>query len=125
MKPTLSMKDAAVAFLKLACAGKIQEAYAHTAEDFRHHNVYFRGDKQSLMKGMDDNAREFPDKTIDIKHVLEDGDLVAVHGHVKMKAGHPGYALVHIFRFEQGGIAELWDMGQEVPEDSPNENGMF
>jgi predicted SnoaL-like aldol condensation-catalyzing enzyme len=32
---------------------------------------------------------------------------------------------VHIFRFEQGRIVELWDLGQEVPESSPNQYGMF
>jgi predicted SnoaL-like aldol condensation-catalyzing enzyme len=32
--------------------------------------------------------------------------------------------LVHIFRFDGGLIAELWDIGQPVPEDSPNERGL-
>jgi predicted SnoaL-like aldol condensation-catalyzing enzyme len=32
---------------------------------------------------------------------------------------------VHIFRFRGDKIVELWDLGQEVPESSPNENGMF
>ena len=34
-------------------------------------------------------------------------------------------AVVHFFRFEKGRIAEMWDVGQEIPSDSPNENGMF
>ena len=34
-------------------------------------------------------------------------------------------AVVHIFRFEGGRIAELWDLGMPIPEDSVNENGMF
>jgi predicted SnoaL-like aldol condensation-catalyzing enzyme len=34
-------------------------------------------------------------------------------------------ALVHIFRFEGNLIAELWDIGQAAPENSPNEYGMF
>jgi hypothetical protein len=28
-------------------------------------------------------------------------------------------------QFEDGLIAELWGIGQPVPEESPNENGMF
>jgi hypothetical protein len=28
-------------------------------------------------------------------------------------------------RFENGRIAELWDVGQEIPQDLPNEFGMF
>jgi len=36
-----------------------------------------------------------------------------------------GGAVVHIFRFAGARIAELWDIGQPVPENSPNEYGMF
>lgn len=125
-RENLSKKDSAVLFLKLAASGRAREAYEeYTTDDFFHHNPYFPGDRQSLMKAMEENAARFPDKTLDVKHALEDGDLVAVHAHVKMKSGDAGIGLVHIFRFEKGRIAELWDLGQAVPEDSPNENGMF
>jgi len=33
--------------------------------------------------------------------------------------------VVHILRFEGDRIVELWDIGQEIPQDSPNEHGMF
>lgn len=56
---------------------------------------------------------------------MQEGDLVAVHARVRMKPGDPGVALVHIFRFEGDRIAELWDIGQAPPENSPNEHGMF
>jgi predicted SnoaL-like aldol condensation-catalyzing enzyme len=114
-----------VHFLRQAAAGKVQQAYELTTDDFIHHNPYFAGDKQALMKGMAEHAAHFPDKTCDVKHALEDGDFVAVHAHVRFKSGDPGYGLMHIFRFENGRIAELWDVAQEVPKDSPNENGMF
>ncbi len=42
-----------------------------------------------------------------------------------MKAGDPWFALVHIFRFKEDRVAELWDIAQPVPADSPNEHGMF
>jgi len=32
---------------------------------------------------------------------------------------------VHIFRFKGGRIAELWDIGVQEPEDSPNQHGLF
>jgi len=50
---------------------------------------------------------------------------VATLAHVRHKKGEPGAAVVHVFRFEGDRIAELWDVGQEVPADSPNQNGMF
>jgi predicted SnoaL-like aldol condensation-catalyzing enzyme len=44
---------------------------------------------------------------------------------VRQKPDERGVTVVHIFRFDGGKIAELWDLGQPVPETSPNENGMF
>jgi predicted SnoaL-like aldol condensation-catalyzing enzyme len=33
--------------------------------------------------------------------------------------------LVRIFRFEGDRIVELWDVGQQAPKNSPNDNGVF
>ena len=120
------LKEAAVAFMRQVGAGKIREAYdTHVAKGMRHHNPYFRGDRESLMAAMEENATKHPDMKLEIKHAVADGDLVAVHCHVKHKPGEPGIGLVHIFRFEGDRVAELWDLGQPVPQDSPNQNGMF
>ena len=51
--------------------------------------------------------------------------FVAVHSRVQHKPDDAPVATVHIFRFEAGRIAELWDLGQEAPADSPNQAGMF
>jgi predicted SnoaL-like aldol condensation-catalyzing enzyme len=119
-------KDAAVSFLKLGSSGKVNEAYAkYTDIRFCHHNPYFEGSAQSLAAGMADNARQFPNKVLEVKHVVAEGDLVVVHSHVRLKPGDLGVALVHIFRFESGRIVELWDLGLPVPENSPNQYGMF
>jgi len=37
----------------------------------------------------------------------------------------PWIALIHIFRFEGYKIEEEWEAGQEIPKESPNENGAF
>lgn len=122
----LTRKDMAISFLHLVTSGKVREAYEnHVGPSFRHHNPYFKGDAESLMKGMEENADKFSNKIFKIQHALEDGDLVAVHSHVRLKPEERGFALVHIFRFQDDRIVELWDMGQPVPEDSPNEYGMF
>ncbi len=121
-----SRKQTAISFLRLVISGQVREAYErHIAPEFRHHNPYFKGDAQSLRQGMEANAAAFPAKTFEIKHALEDGDYVAIHSHVRLKPEDRGLALVHIFRFRGDAIAELWDMGQPVPQDTPNEHGMF
>jgi len=121
-----SHKEAAKEFLRLAASGSVREAYRkYVGTGFRHHNPYFRGDAESLAAAMEENAAKFPDKKLDIQRALQEGNLVAVHARVRMKPGDPGVALVHIFRFEGNRIAELWDIGQAGPENSPNEHGMF
>jgi predicted SnoaL-like aldol condensation-catalyzing enzyme len=77
------------------------------------------------MRAMDENATQNPDKVLEVHHALEDGDMVAVQSHVRQQPADRGAAVVHIFRFEQDRIIELWDVGQPVPESSANEHGMF
>ncbi len=36
-----------------------------------------------------------------------------------------GVATLHLFRFEDGMIVELWDFGQPVPAESSNADGIF
>jgi predicted SnoaL-like aldol condensation-catalyzing enzyme len=50
--------------------------------------------------------------------------LVPVHSRVDMAPGEI-YSVMHIFRFRDGRIAELWDLAEKVPVDSPNKDGAF
>lgn len=123
---TTAHKEAATTFLQLAASGRVREAFGdYISPNFFHHNPHFRGDAASLATAMQENAASNPEKTLDIIHVMEDGDLVAVHSRVRLQPGEPEIALVHIFRFEDGRAVELWDIAQPTPPDSPNENGMF
>lgn len=124
--PDTSHRDIAVDFLKLAASGNARQAFERfVTPGFVHHNAWFPGDGPSLMKAMDENAKQNPDKELKVHRVVEDGDTVATFSHVRHTRGEPGAAVVHFFRFEGDRIAELWDVGQEVPADSPNKNGMF
>ena len=119
-------KKIATSFLGLASSGKVREAFKkYIHPDFRHHNPYFRGDRESLLVGMEDSAVKFPNKTYETVRVLEDEDLVAVHGRVRLNPNMPEIALIHIFRFDDDLIIEEWEVGQEVPKESPNQNGIF
>lgn len=121
-----SLKERAVSFLQLVASGEVREAYRrYISPDFRHHNPFFQGDAESLMLAMEENAAKNPNKILEVKRVIEEGDIVAVHSHVKQKQDDLGGAVVHIFRFHNNDIVELWDVGQTIPENSPNENGVF
>lgn len=119
-------KQAAKEFLKLCAKGSSREAFRRfVGPGFKHHNVYFKGDGETLMMAMEEAGKENPDTAFDIQRALEDGDLVAVHSHIRHKPNDRGYAVIHIMRFANEKIEELWDFGQEVPEETVNENGMF
>lgn len=126
MSRSAERKEAAIDFLRLAASGNVHEAYRkHVGPEFRHHNPYFRGDADSLMEAMAENAQENPDKILEVQRALQDGDLIAVHSRVRQKPGDRGGSVVHIFRFDGDRVAELWDIGMAVPEESLNEHGMF
>ena len=121
-----SNKNAAASFLKLAASGKVREAYSKfVGAGFKHHNPFFEGSAESLMAGMEENARQNPNKAFEVKRAIAEGEFVVTHSHVQQKPGELGAAVVHIFRFENGHIVELWDLGQPVPEKTPNQYGMF
>jgi len=123
---TDSIKDTAISFLKLAASGNVRKAYSKfVGAGFRHHNPFFEGSAEALLTGMEENARQNPSKVLEVKRAIAEGELVVVHSHVRQKPGDLGAAVVHIFRFEKGRIVELWDVGQPVPDKSPNQYGMF
>ncbi len=121
-----SNKQSAQDFLTLVVNGKIDEAYEKYIDmNGKHHNLYFAGDFTTLKEAMEESQKERPDKKFTIKHVVGDGDMVAVHSHLLLKPDTPGMITLHMFRFENDKIVEMWDFGQEIPKDSPNQNGAF
>ena len=103
MSPHTSNKERATDFLALVAAGQVEQAFAkHVAADFRHHNPFFPGDRLSLLRAMQD-----------------------VVAYSRVTTGTLQIAVVHILRFNDGMITELWDIGQMIPPVSPNSNGMF
>ena len=109
-------KEAAKSFLKMAGMGRVQEAYDQYVAPSM---IHFKGDRQSLLTAMQEASKATPNKAIEIKHVYEDGDTVITHSLVtRQEPEAPEIAVVHIFRFEQDRIVELWDLGQPISKDS-------
>jgi predicted SnoaL-like aldol condensation-catalyzing enzyme len=71
---------------------------------------------------------QYPDLKLIIKRVIAEGDMVVTHSHLDLepgKPGNPGRALADFFRLEDGKVVEHWDVIQDVPAESANDNGMF
>ena len=117
-------KQIAVDFLTTIVSGDVRGAYErHAGEEFRHHNPYFASDAASLRKGMEEDEAANPGKKLEVQHALQDGDFVAVHS--KLSRAGMVVAVVHLFRFDDDRIVELWDVAQVAPENIVNEHGMF
>jgi predicted SnoaL-like aldol condensation-catalyzing enzyme len=118
-------KEIAKAFLKGAVTDKVREVYdLYTLPNFKHHNGFFSGDRESLLQGMIQSNEMFPNKKLTIKLAIAEPPYVTLLSHVQITEGKE-VAVVHMYRFEGEKIAEMWDISQEVPKNSPNENGVF
>lgn len=123
---TKSHKEVAIDFLNLITSGRVREAFRkYATHDFRHHNPFYRGDADSLMAAMEENASKTPTLTLVVQRAVQEENLVTIFSRITRDSDDPGVAAVHIFRFQGNIITELWDIVQPVPADSPNENGMF
>lgn len=93
-------------------------------ENFRQHNPMAEDGTQGLRKIVERMiAAGAPKSKLDIKRISAENDLVWVH--LKMSFMGKDQAIVDIFRVENGKLAEHWDVLQEVPEKSSNNNTMF
>lgn len=120
----MTNKETAIKFLETCALKSPKEAFAQFVNpNFIHHNQYFKGDRDSLMNAMIEADREQPNQSFTVKQIFENGDRVATYSHVKKEKME--IAVLHIVRFENGKISEMWDLGQIMEKDSPNENGMF
>ncbi len=110
-------KNSAVEFLQMVIAGDIDAAYEKYVDmQGTHHNVHTPAGFEALRTGMKEAHLQFPQKQFTIEQVLGDENLVAVHSHLLLTKDGPDLAVVHLFRFDEGKIVELWDVAQANPE---------
>lgn len=119
-------KESAVEFLQMIIAGDIDAAYEkHVDIKGKHHNVHTPAGFDSLKNGMKQSHETFPNKEFTIQHVISEDDLVAVHSHLILQKGGIELMLVHVLRFENTKIVEMWDIAQQTPTDFVNKDGVF
>jgi predicted SnoaL-like aldol condensation-catalyzing enzyme len=128
-------KDVAVGFLNLIALGKPKDGLRFFAPECKTHNPYTDGGMKELIDAMIAVQKQgskgiiagsTADFRLVIRHVLAEGDLVAVH--TQVSGSNPsagGLRQVHLFRFRGDKIVEYWDITQMVPENAPNAAGAF
>ena len=105
---------------------KPEEAVAkYLGPNYRQHNPGAADGPEPFIETVKRFAQNFPDLRMVSKRMVAEGDYVVLHSHLILKPGDRGMAIVDIFRLENGKIVEHWDVLQEVPETSANNNTMF
>jgi predicted SnoaL-like aldol condensation-catalyzing enzyme len=97
----------------------------YIAPGYIQHSQMAAPGRESLKAFLDFIKGENPNSTQTVKRAFADGDHVILHYHVVRWPGDPGFAVIDIFRLEDGMIVEHWDVVQDVPTDSVNPNPMF
>jgi predicted SnoaL-like aldol condensation-catalyzing enzyme len=92
---------------------------------YRQHNPGAADGAESYVAFMKRLAQTYPDFRMETKRTIAEGNTVVLHSHLILKPGDRGLAVVDIFHLENGKIVEHWDVVQEVPETSANNNTMF
>ena len=88
------------------------------------HNPLIADGKQGLILFFQEYWEKY-NPTYDVKRILAEKDLVAIHYHYKRNAGEKGMAIVDIFRLENGKLVEHWDVVQPLPQKSENDHPLF
>ncbi|KMS74727.1 SnoaL-like polyketide cyclase [Streptomyces viridochromogenes] len=93
--------------------------------EYHQHNPNIADGVAGAKAGLGGFFEQFPQLKVTPKRVIAEGDLVAVHSHYVAVPGERGQAVVDLFRVRGGKIVEHWDVLQDVPATSANDNGMF
>jgi predicted SnoaL-like aldol condensation-catalyzing enzyme len=125
-------KKIVMEYFDLVGSGRFKEGLRFFAADCRTHNPYVSGSMEKLTDAMVVASKEMGVQSAQpgfaVKHVLVDGDFVAVHTEFlnsKSDPGLGGLRQVHIFRFKGDKIVEYWDITQQVLPNMPNAGGAF
>ena len=93
--------------------------------NYTQHNPGLGHGKASLIKFFQDFWEIYPKPGYYLKRIIAENDLVAIHYHFQPEPDEEGYAIVDIFRIEDGKLVEHWDVCQNMPEKSLNDSPMF
>lgn len=104
---------------------EVTQAAEVVADNYKQHNPQVPDGKAPFVSYFAGYFKENPQARARIVRSATDGDLVYLHVHSTNGPDDRGQAVVDIFRVQDGKIVEHWDVIQDVPEKSENENTMF
>ncbi|TDD58595.1 hypothetical protein E1263_18450 [Kribbella antibiotica] len=119
-------KQIVLDYYQTAFGGEPEEAVARYVGDrYVQHNPMAADGTEAFIGFVKWLRSENPELRLDIKRVVAEGDIVVTHANLVLKPGEPGQALADFFRVEDGKVIEHWDVIQDIPATSANNNSMF
>jgi predicted SnoaL-like aldol condensation-catalyzing enzyme len=123
---TAASKSVVTGYFDQLLVDKDVEAVKYLAPEYHQHNPSIPSGSAGLREMFAGFFQQFPQLTVERKRVIAEGDIVAVHSHYRTSPTDRGQSVVDIFRVRPDGkIVEHWDVVQNVPETSANDNTMF
>jgi predicted SnoaL-like aldol condensation-catalyzing enzyme len=124
-----SARDLVLAFYEAGLNEKSAEKAAKFLGDvYIQHNPLVADGPEAFLRFVQFLAERFPQSRNEVKMVIAEKDLVALHVHSVRVPGTRGRHIVDIFRVQGGKVVEHWDVIQEIPEQlfpPLNDNGLF
>jgi len=122
-------KQVVVDYYLTAFGGNPEKAIAdHFGPHYIQHNPEAQDGPEAFTGFVKWLRGQYPNLALDIKRIIAEGDMVVTHAHLDLEPGNPdnpGRALADFFRLKDGKVVEHWDVIQDVPKNSANDNGMF
>ena len=124
-----SAREIVLAFYEAALNEKnVDKAKHYMSDTYIQHNPRVPDGPEGLFRFIRFRRDRYPSARNEVKRVIAEGDLVALHVHSVVIPGTPGRQIIEIFRVENGKVVEHWDVIQEIPVElfpPINDNGLF
>lgn len=111
------------AFVETAYGQKqVRTAYeTWVAPDLIQHNPSIADGREAAIAELEGLLRQ-PSAHFDVKHVVVDGDMAAVHFRGNLGVGTAGAVVIELFRLKDGKIVEHWDSFQVIDPKASTKN---
>jgi predicted SnoaL-like aldol condensation-catalyzing enzyme len=120
-------KQTALAFVNAAFNEKkpAEAVENYGGSHYIQHNPQAPDGFEAFIQFVEGFVNQFPQLSYEIKRIVAEGDLVALHSLLKTSPEDRGTAVADFFRLEAGKVVEHWDVLQPIPESAANEHPMF
>jgi predicted SnoaL-like aldol condensation-catalyzing enzyme len=92
-------------------------ARKYLREDYIQHNPGVGQGREAFIEAFRKKFEQVPHFHLDVKRIIVEGDMAAVHIHATGLPGKNESVVVDIYRFRDGLLAEHWDCLMPIPQD--------